>query len=66
MTPGWHMNYLVAAVLPALAMFRCTRNGKLALACLLLQLTLIGWIPAMLWAFTVVSDYNAESPWSYP
>jgi len=28
--------------------------------CLLLQITLIGWIPATIWAFASISSFNAD------
>ncbi|MGA7323167.1 MAG: YqaE/Pmp3 family membrane protein [Rhodomicrobium sp.] len=28
--------------------------------CLALQLTLIGWIPATIWAFTAISAHSAD------
>jgi uncharacterized membrane protein YqaE (UPF0057 family) len=28
--------------------------------CLVLQLTLIGWLPAAIWAFFAISDYHAD------
>jgi len=28
--------------------------------CLVLQLTVIGWLPATIWAFFAISDYHAD------
>jgi uncharacterized membrane protein YqaE (UPF0057 family) len=53
------MSYLIAAVLPPLAMLL---NGKPieALVCLVLQITIIGWIPAAIWALLVVNSAQAD------
>ena len=53
------MLYLVAMSLPPLAMLFVGRPF-LALFALALQLTLIGWIPAAVWALLIVNDYKAE------
>ena len=53
------MSYLIAVLLPPLAM---ALNGKPleALICLVLQVTVIGWIPATIWAMLVVSGAQAD------
>jgi uncharacterized membrane protein YqaE (UPF0057 family) len=53
------MSYLLAIVLPPLAMLL---NGKVieALVCLLLMVTVIGWIPAAIWAVLVVNGAQAD------
>jgi uncharacterized membrane protein YqaE (UPF0057 family) len=53
------MIYLVAILLPFLALMI---RGKVwqGLLCLILQFTLIGWIPAAVWAVLVVNNDNAE------
>jgi uncharacterized membrane protein YqaE (UPF0057 family) len=45
------MRYVIAFFLPWLSLLL---QGKLlsGLICLLLQITIIGWIPAFLWAYT--------------
>jgi uncharacterized membrane protein YqaE (UPF0057 family) len=49
----------VAILLPWLALFL---RGKViqGILCLLLQITLIGWIPAAVWAVVVVNNDNQE------
>jgi uncharacterized membrane protein YqaE (UPF0057 family) len=51
--------YLLAILLPFLALLL---RGKLfqGVLCLVLQLTVIGWIPATLWAILVINNDNAE------
>jgi uncharacterized membrane protein YqaE (UPF0057 family) len=47
------MLYLVALLLPALALVWCGRPWQAA-AALGLHLTVVGWLPAALWALVVV------------
>jgi hypothetical protein len=47
------MRYLLAILNPWIAFAGMDRFGA-ALACLLFQLTLVGWIPAAAWAFYAV------------
>ena len=53
------MMYAVAVLLPALALFL---RGKVfqAILSLILQITLIGWLPAAIWAVMVVHNGNQE------
>jgi uncharacterized membrane protein YqaE (UPF0057 family) len=53
------MRYLVALFFPWLSFFTMGQvfSGVL---CLLLQLTLIGWIPATIWAFLAIGSYHAD------
>ncbi|MFM9942154.1 MAG: YqaE/Pmp3 family membrane protein [Hyphomicrobiaceae bacterium] len=53
------MNYLVAIFFPWLSFFFM---GKVVqgIICLILQLTLIGWIPASIWAFMAISGHHAD------
>jgi len=51
------VKYLIAIVLPPLGMLLVGRIG-LALVCLLLQVTILGWPLAAIWAVLVVN--NAE------
>lgn len=53
------MIYLVALVLPWLALLVRGRILQ-GILCLLLQLTLLGWIPAAVWAVLVINNDNAE------
>jgi uncharacterized membrane protein YqaE (UPF0057 family) len=53
------MIYLVAILLPWLA-FMIRGNIGLGLLCLILQITLIGWIPATIWAIVYITNKNAD------
>lgn len=53
------MMYLLAILLPPLAMFLVGKPIE-ALICLVLQCTLFGWIPAAIWACMVVSGHHAD------
>lgn len=50
---------LIAILLPWLSFFF---RGKViaGILCLVLQLTLIGWLPAMIWALVSLSEARAE------
>ncbi len=53
------MRYLIALLLPWLSFF--TMGMPISgFICLILQITLIGWLPAAIWALFVVNNYNAE------
>lgn len=52
--------YLLAIVLPPVAMLLKGRPFQ-ALLCLLLMLTIVGWIPAAIWAIGVVNGANADA-----
>jgi len=49
----------VAILLPWLALFIRGRIGQ-GILCLLLQITVIGWLPAAIWAVVVVNNDNQE------
>jgi hypothetical protein len=49
----------VAILLPWLALFIVGRPIQ-GILCLLLQITLIGWLPAAIWAVVVVNNENQE------
>ena len=49
----------VAVLLPWLALFLRGRIFQ-GLLCLVLQVTLIGWLPAAIWAVVVVNNDNEE------
>ena len=53
------MRYLIALFLPWLTFFTMGKPFQ-GLICLLLQLTLVGWLPATIWAFVSISNYNAD------
>jgi uncharacterized membrane protein YqaE (UPF0057 family) len=53
------MCYLIALLLPFVAFWMM---GKVfsGIICLILQITLIRWLPAAIWAMITVSNYNAD------
>jgi uncharacterized membrane protein YqaE (UPF0057 family) len=53
------MMYAVAVIVPFLALLL---RGKVfqGIVCLILQVTLIGWLPAAIWAVMVVHNDNQE------
>nr|WP_294518537.1 YqaE/Pmp3 family membrane protein [uncultured Rhodopila sp.] len=53
------MRLLIALLLPWLAFFTIGRPFA-GLLCLILQITLIGWIPAAIWAAYAVSQYQTD------
>ena len=53
------MRLLVAFILPWLTFFTIGRPFA-GVLCLLLQLTLIGWIPATIWAVYALSQYKTD------
>jgi uncharacterized membrane protein YqaE (UPF0057 family) len=53
------MRYLIALFLPWLAFFTMGKFFS-GILCLVLQLTIIGWLPATIWAFFAISDYHAD------
>lgn len=53
------MRLLIALILPWLVFFTI-RRPLAGIVCLLLQLTLIGWIPATIWAVYALSQYKTD------
>jgi uncharacterized membrane protein YqaE (UPF0057 family) len=53
------MRLLVAILLPFLAFFTIGRPVA-GFVCLFLQITLIGWVPAAIWAAYAVSQYQTD------
>ena len=53
------MRLLLAIFLPFLLFFTIGRPIA-GIICLVLQITLIGWIPAALWAVYALSQYNTK------
>lgn len=53
------MIYLIAIIFPWLA-FIMRGNLGLGIICLVLQITLIGWIPASIWAIVWVSNKDSN------
>ncbi|MCW9032990.1 MAG: YqaE/Pmp3 family membrane protein [Alphaproteobacteria bacterium] len=53
------MRLILALLIPWFVFFTM---GKLVqgILCLILQLTLIGWIPAAIWAVYTLSQYNTD------
>ena len=53
------MRLIIAILLPWLLFFTVGRPVA-GIICLILQITLIGWIPAALWAVYTLSQYNTD------
>ena len=53
------MRLVIAIFLPFLAFFTIGKPIS-GVICLLLQLTLIGWLPAAIWAVYSLSQYNTD------
>ena len=53
------MCLLIALLLPFLLFFTIGRPIA-GIICLILQITLIGWIPAAIWAVYALSQYNTD------
>lgn len=53
------MRLLLAIFLPFLAFFTIGRPIS-GIVCLILQFTLIGWIPAAIWAVYALSQYTTD------
>lgn len=53
------MRLLLAILLPFTVFFTIGRPFA-GILCLILQLTLIGWLPAALWAVYALSQYKTE------
>ena len=53
------MKYLLALLFPAFG-FLAAGKWVQAIIALVLQLTLIGWLTATIWAFFVISSHHAD------
>jgi len=53
------MRLLIAILLPWLSFFTIGRPIS-GIICLILQITLIGWIPAAIWAAVMVNQYYTQ------
>lgn len=53
------MRLLIAFILPWVTFFTIGRPIA-GVICLLLQITLIGWIPATIWAVYALSQYKTD------
>jgi uncharacterized membrane protein YqaE (UPF0057 family) len=56
---GLLMRLLIAFILPWLTFFTIGRPVA-GIVCLILQCTLIGWIPATIWAVYALSQYTTD------
>ena len=54
------MRLIIALLLPWLTFFTIGRPFA-GIICLILQITLIGWIPATLWAVYALSQYKTDN-----
>ena len=50
---------LIALILPWLTFFTIGKPIQ-GIICLILQITLIGWVPAAIWAVYALSPYNTD------
>lgn len=53
------MGYLLAIFLPPVAMLLAGKPVQ-AVLCFVLMITVVGYIPAAIWAFAVTADANAD------
>ena len=53
------MRLVIAIFLPFLLFFTVGRPLA-GIVCLILQITLIGWVPAAIWAVYTLSQYNTD------
>lgn len=53
------MRLLIALLLPWLLFFTIGRPIA-GIICLILQITLVGWVPAAIWAVYALSQYNTD------
>lgn len=53
------MRLLIALILPWLTFFTIGRPFA-GIFCLLLQITIIGWLPATIWAVYALSQYKTD------
>jgi uncharacterized membrane protein YqaE (UPF0057 family) len=56
---GKVMRLLIAIILPFLAFFTIGRPLA-GIMCLILQITVIGWLPAAIWAVYALSQYQTD------
>ena len=57
--PETIMRLIIAILLPLLAFFTIGRPIA-GIICLILQVTLIGWLPAAIWAVYALGQYNTD------
>jgi uncharacterized membrane protein YqaE (UPF0057 family) len=57
LTGSHHMRLILALLVPWLQFFTIGKPFS-GIICLILQITLIGWIPAAIWSVYALSQYN--------
>jgi uncharacterized membrane protein YqaE (UPF0057 family) len=55
----WCMRLIIAFLLPWLTFFTIGRPFA-GIICLVLQITLLGWLPATIWAVYALSQYKTD------
>jgi uncharacterized membrane protein YqaE (UPF0057 family) len=58
-TEGTLMRLIIALILPWLTFFTIGRPLS-GIICLILQITLIGWLPATIWAVYALSQFKTD------
>jgi uncharacterized membrane protein YqaE (UPF0057 family) len=53
------MRYVLALLFPWIVFFTMGQVGR-GIICLILQCTIIGWLPATIWAFSAIGNYYAD------
>ena len=53
------MRYLIALLIPCIAFFTMGKVFQ-GILCIILQFTIIGWLPASIWAVVSVASYHAD------
>jgi len=53
------MRYVIALFFPWISFFTIGKIGQ-GILCLILQLTLLGWLPATIWAMVAINGHNAD------
>lgn len=53
------MRYLLALIFPWVVFFTVGKPGQ-GILCLILQITVIGWLPATIWALVTTGSYYAD------
>ena len=53
------MRLIIALFIPWLVFFTIKRPGE-GIVCLILQITLIGWIPAVAWALYALGQFETD------
>lgn len=51
------MRYILALFIPWITFFTMGKFIQ-GILCLILQITVIGWIPATIWSFVAISNFN--------